>query len=51
MKAKSVFNVLKSTNLQSIVQHTVITTSTSFSLQTFTAESFKKMIAINLLIT
>ena len=43
MKAKSIFNVLKSTNLHSIVQHTVITTSTSFSLQTFTAESFKKM--------
>ena len=51
VRAKSIFNVLKSTNLHSIVQHTVITTNTLFSLQTFTAATCKNMIAINLLIT
>lgn len=50
LKAKSTFRVLKSTNLYSIVPRTVITPSTSFSIHTFAAESFKKMIAISLLI-
>jgi hypothetical protein len=35
VKTKSIFNILKSTNLYYIVQNTIITTSTSFFPQTF----------------